>query len=345
MPLFGVRYLDFHRAALTGDDRVPYEDWHKTDDAFDTFEEAKSHAESMQKYHSREAWDAETQSYVYRNPTYRFLAYQLPAEMDYVSREDAKIAAGEYTLLPDHMLDKMTGSRRRRYHYPRITNGAMISFYETESMARLDRLTEMKATRYITRYLTASDEDGEDKMWDYMAELGLASNAVFLGFATSREDIRFIYENGPESCMSGKAGQYHNDKVHPAEAYASPDLGVAYLLRGGEDMRADGVEIVGRALCNMNDKSWVRLYGEHKRMEKLLEAEGFQEDPSCLGGCRLLKLFGCRHDGSPNRRIIMLPYLDGLATQVKMVPGDKQFLHIQEQEIYLSGGTRGYWEY
>jgi hypothetical protein len=255
----------------------------------------------------------------------------MPPEMDWETREAERRKKGEYTPLAKKFQPRGFGDDGVWY-LARITEDKQITFYENVKAARHDILTTMKPTRYLSRFVCHGDDD---LMWEIMAELGLAGAGLHLGFARSREDIRFVYENGPDSCMAGEAGRFYSSHVHPVEAYASPDLGVAYLLRGSEDMRDDEAVIVARAVCNMNTKEWVRIYGEHKRMGKLLEEQGFMDNPFCLGGCRLLKVYGKDHEGRTNRRVIMTPYLDGPNNKMKITAEDKDHLIVVAQDVVL----------
>jgi len=347
MATFSVRYLDWDRAKLTGAEKVPYEEWLTLDNVFDTFQEAKAFAADYEKQHTpyerklNPDYDPYGYNYAPRyinvpcegaDPRYKFMAYKLPENMDHVAREAARVAAGEYEPLPKHMQPE---GRYYSYIHARLIlaegdNPPQIGFYEHERDARFDRLTKLKPTRYFAGYFS------EDDMWDHMAELGLVSNSVTLTFVDSREDIRYVYENGPDSCMSGNARNFNSD-IHPTEAYASPDLQLAVLFRG-DDLHNRDTQIIGRALCNRHTKEWVRVYGDIRRMEKLMIAEGYSPNSYCLGGCRLLKLFRVSN-GKEQTGQVMAPYLDGECTSMEL--GD-EFLHIIKPPILIYGGTQGY---
>jgi hypothetical protein len=345
MPVFGIRYCRYEQATATPP--LPYDEWYIYDEAygsgtFSTFIGAKNEAKRLEdESNPGRYYNHATQSYVIEDnflPRYKYMAFKLPEEQDYVARETRKIEAGELTLLPEHMQPDFGSC----YAFPRLIENEdgtkQIGYYESEHDARYDRLTKVKPTRYFAAFFN------EDQMWDYMAELGLVSANMTIGFARTREDIRYIYENGPESCMTGSADQYAGDGCpHPVEAYASPDLELAYLYSGDVDPLVDktaNTTIISRALCNRNTKEYVRIYGDIKRMEKMLEEMGYDENIYCLGGCRLLKLYGVRN-GREDRNIIMTPFLDGNNTEMEFHPKE-DFLTIIAKPIIIGGSTQGY---
>lgn len=332
MPAFGVRFTAYENAhPPKGQKPLSYEQWETVADiVFTNFNEAKEWARAETEYSiprdfSRFSWEQN------ELPQTQYLAFKLPPEQDFTVREEERIAKGEYELLPEHMRPE---GAYYSHMYPRLTDKKMIAYYDSIQDARNDRLAEVKPTRFFCAYFD------EDRGWDYMAELGLIANEVGLTFLTTREDIRFAYENGPESCMSGMAERYQSPYVHPVEAYASPDLALAVLYRGN-DWRES---IVARAICNQNTKEYVRIYGDKKRMEKMLAEQGYLLNSYSLGGCRLLKIFGRDYDDMERERknIIMVPYLDGKCKEVLLSSFSDEFMVIKPQPIILCGTECGY---
>lgn len=336
MPMFGIRFIDWNLAKRQGAEKVPYEDWQILEGReYPTFEAAKEDAKYEEQYDMGTVYDETTQNYI-RAPRRKYMAFQLPKEADYTVREAARLKAKEYELLPDHMWPDKPNNY---YLYPRLCKDDQdkitIGYYDSWREARYDSLKKVKPTKYFSYFFS------EDETWDYMAELGLISKDVNLTFVNTREDIRFVYEHGPESCMSGEASQYYSEHQHPCEAYASPDLELAVMYRGDDWKASDA--ICSRALCNKNTKQWVRIYGDVKRMAKMLEELGYKSNQYCLGGCRLLKIFGKTSEGKERRDILMTPYLDGACTKIVFASDIDEFLTIKPEERVLSGGsTSGY---
>lgn len=339
MPIFGIRYIDYRSAhPLDGSKPLPYEQWAILPDyEFTTFNEAKSWAERETAVYTRNRYNAETHQYA-REPETFYMAYKIPLEQNHVTREKARQDAGEYELLPSNMHPGGGEVTDYIYFYPRLIKdedeNIQIGYYENMTDARMDRLTKVKPTKYFMRWFT------EDVAWEHMATLGIVGAGVHLVFVNTREDIRYVYENGPASCMSENAGRYYSEEVHPVEAYASPDLELAVLVRGGSDIRASDA-LVARALCNKHTKEYVRIYGDIKRMEKLLDEQGYSLNSFCLGGCKLLKIFGSSK-GKERNDIIMTPYLDGACNRMKLANQRDEYMEIIAEERIITGSTSGY---
>jgi hypothetical protein len=140
----------------------------------------------------------------------------------------------------------------------------------------------------------------DNEIAEICARYGVKFGDCAVKFAKTREEIRHVYENGPNSCMSYGASCYNSEGIHPAEAYAGGDIEIAYIERDGR--------ITGRAVTVPAKKIWISIYGDYTRMTSMLEDLGFKkneyhENPCPLEGCKLLKL-----DIGNNRWA--MPYLD-----------------------------------
>lgn len=122
-------------------------------------------------------------------------------------------------------------------------------------------------------------------------------------FAATPEDIEYVYENGPRSCMT-RGSEYFpsNCSVHPSRPYGNSDLQIAYTRDRYRKISARGVvwpdKKVYHRVYGMTDGHRFQLAGE-------LETLGYiRGDNWCFAGARL------RHikDGEG---AIILPHLDG----------------------------------
>jgi hypothetical protein len=353
MAKFGIRRLQYNSAKLTGKDKIPYDQWIVEEIyLYDTFEEAKEQAKILTDSSRPYKYETYFDSYYGTNerrctyqhdleqdPTWQYMAFKLAADADYEARVE-KLKAEGVEFLPEHMTSRGSGYQDYLWEHPRLDREAKrIGYYETKSAAIHDRISWVKPTRYFARWFT------ENQMWDFMAELGLATADMSLTFVNTREDIRYVYENGPESCMSGRAANYCGI-VHPTEAYASPDLELAVLhygdLRQADNDDGEGFDhIRARALCNKHTKEYVRIYGDTQRMKKALEEAGYKKNEYCLGGCRLLKLFVQRSEDDIDRQHIMTPYLDGCCNEMEY-SSDAEYLTIIKRPQVVVGSTCGY---
>lgn len=158
-----------------------------------------------------------------------------------------------------------------------------------------------------------------------------------LKFAYTAEEIRWVYENsaekyGTESCMSGRRHwEYMPEGVeHPVEAYAGPDLAVAYLA-------TDGKHVVARAVVWPEKKRWVRLYGQFERLSALLEKEGYKAGQ--LTGARLTRIKS--RYSHPGYEYFVCPYIDG--NQRVSLGDDERYLVVGEvpNQDYAMSNTSG----
>ena len=109
---------------------------------------------------------------------------------------------------------------------------------------------------------------------------------VKLEIARTGDEIEFVYETGPTSCMSTSRS---------VRAYESPNIGVGFAQV--ED------RIVARAVLNLSDEEnpmYSTIYGDSKLLKSLLEVEGYTSGD--LEGCTLSKI--------EEDDIVLCPYLD-----------------------------------
>lgn len=195
-----------------------------------------------------------------------YMLNKLPEPVDYLAREAAR---------EDYLPFEVQGEA---YHCAEL-KGAEVSFYTKLDDAYSDRRTTMKLGRYLRQFTVKNDNE----IADICARNGVECNDRMLHFARTREEIKKVYASGPRSCMSGDSF----GSVHPAEAYASPDISVAYIADPDNENR-----ITARAVCNEMTKEFNSIYGDHARLRPMLEAAGYKkhEKYHYLQGCRLLKI-------------------------------------------------------
>jgi len=209
-----------------------------------------------------------------------YMMKRLPDVVDYVSREAAR---------EDYKPFEVQGDA---YHCAELI-GAEISFYVNLHDAYDNRRTTMKLGRYLRTYTARTDNE----IADICARNGVACGDSTLQFTNEREKIKWVYENGPRSCMSDRATSYNSDGVHPAEAYATDDIRIAFIERDNR--------VTARAVVNEKEKTFYTVYGDRERIIPALDTAGYaRTDDGCLIGCRLLKL-----EISRNR--YATPYIDG----------------------------------
>jgi hypothetical protein len=188
-------------------------------------------------------------------------------------------------------------------HVPREPKHAgMIAFAESEAKLGQDRFTVMKPGRYLQKYF---GDKLDPKQIKQLADKYVGEHTVGeLKWAKEQEEMIRAINLGPsDSCMSSGFHdgdeQWFRGHIHPAAVYAAGDIHVAYMENGNK-------EIIARAVCNINDKTAARIYGDERLLLPALEAEGYTQEAGALVGCRLLKIqnqSGRGHDW-------IMPYVD-----------------------------------
>ena len=146
-------------------------------------------------------------------------------------RETAKIVSGYHVELPQQVLDFLTANgvsliKDHFVHQSRKYPGS-CAFTQDEDKGKRDIQSPMKFGRYLNKYYS------EALSGDTIKECVEIFNSFVLKveFATTREEIKKVYENGPASCMGKHTSNFNTGDVHPCEAYAGGDLAIAYMGR------------------------------------------------------------------------------------------------------------------
>lgn len=210
------------------------------------------------------------------------------------TREFERLQSGYYTDLPlpvIQLLDKYS-VRLDMLHFIHVSveQPGMIAYTESARHAAADRQVRTKFGKYLTKY---HKHLSVPQVAELSALLRGKVQSLGVQWARTQKEIRHVYENGPRSCMAYKASTFECYPYHPAEAYASEDIAIAYIERDGR--------ITARTVCNMLEKHYTTFYGDGCNLRDLLDDAGFTY--GTLDGCRMLRL------ESDNG--LVLPYLDG----------------------------------
>lgn len=174
----------------------------------------------------------------------------------------------------------------------------LVAYTPTPAHGREDRQVRTTLGKYLTRYqaelgLSASDVGRLTRSWNN-------SEKVHFSLLSDADDIQYVYDHGPDSCMK----ELGNPAV---QAYAGPDTALAVMWQGCEE---DGIRgafrISARCVVSTRNKQYVRIYSDcdaEDQLEAWLQEQGFAYDRWALKGCRLIAQAG---DG-----VLFAPYLDG----------------------------------
>lgn len=161
----------------------------------------------------------------------------------------------------------------------------------------------------LGRYMTAQFKDvyRTEIIARFATHMVALAKPPELKLATTEEEITRVYVHGPNSCMSKGESDYRAD-IHPASVYATPDLAVAYLTNGLDTKRP-----VARAVVNVVNKEYGRLYGDSQRLITALQNAGFTSTHAWLH-CTRIKCI-------PYRNTFIGPYID-MEGNVYRLPAD-----------------------
>lgn len=207
-------------------------------------------------------------------------------------------------------------------HFPIVENG-QIKFFESDANGILDRRTGMNPGRYIERFHKGAIGQEDAKKLIALIDL---EGVLFL--ATTREEVKQVYEAGPQSCMSGNRPEWKGFPCRPPEVYAAGDLAVAYLKNKQGQVSA-------RAVCWPEKKVYGRLYGDSARLERAFRDDGYKplnRGEQSFDGAKLLKI---AIPGKPNQYV--MPYFDDI--QIAVDAGD-HFLCDRNENIDVGRGTK-----
>ena len=229
-----------------------------------------------------------------------------------------------YVKLPDNVLEylasiKATPPEEHFIHVSRY-NKSQVAYVQSPEHGERDRQTSVKFGKYLRQHFDhLTDPEVAEAASLYRKEM---IGDIDVKFARTRAEIREVYEEGPDSCMSHNASSYMTQGVHPCEIYATPDCSIAYVERDGR--------ITGRTVINEVQKNYVRIYGDEMVLQEGLDMLGYKQ--GSLNGCSLLLL---RTDSDQ----VVAPYLDGECTTVDVL-SDKIVVNFDgDEEMQGQYGT------
>lgn len=177
----------------------------------------------------------------------------------------------------------------------------LISYFATEKHLQTKIDICQKPGRYLKQFYSLDNEAIKKCV-------AMLENNIELCYATTPDEIEYVYTHGPRSCMSSPAQYYQQSNgIHPVRVYGNSDVKVAYLKRKDH--------IIARTLIWPEKKRHSRIYGDYLRLKPKLEEMGYIEKSLNGAKLRLIK--------TKNR--IVCPYIDGISN-VKVAKTGKHLL-------------------
>jgi hypothetical protein len=195
----------------------------------------------------------------------------------WLRREIARMQSGEYERIPFecHAWFKQAEDNAQRFPHVAKKDPSKIAFTESPDKGMRDIQTVIAPGRYLERFYAEiiTAETIRDLARDYVTRLITPEFKI----ARMSDEIAYVYQRGPDSCMSKSLSAYESDE-HPVSVYGLEPgqtldeiphaLTLAYLEI--ED------RITARTLINERDKVFLRLYGDADLLRKSLAAAGYQ---------------------------------------------------------------------
>ena len=230
------------------------------------------------------------------------------------AREKKRLDDGTYTSVPWENEDWYLNSPHVEMHFPHTSSNDknLIAYTPDDDKGERDVRNSAKPRKYLTKHFGNVLSDKGIHNW--AEKFMLKNNPVNVEIAMTRQDIRWVYEHGQVgcnpadddgtgSCMTYEIGHFYSRPIHPVEAYAYGDLGIAFMV-----YRGDSHQVCARALVWPNKKQYGRIFGRNGKENELrvwLDSQGY--DSGNMVGAKLLKLLATT---SQYRDKIICPYLD-----------------------------------
>jgi len=214
--------------------------------------------------------------------------------------------------------------------YVSTKDQSKIVYTPSEKHGKADRQVMIKPGKYLNQNFSATIDTNTIRFWaNRHSEL---YGEHTLRFALTGDDIEWVYEHGPISCMvMDRDNRYIQSETHPVRVYESPDIAIGYLLKKGKTDR-----VMARTVINTKCKEWTTIYGDQQVLESILRDQGYT--PGGLEGCRLKVIQDTKYP-----HYDLCPYLDGDSTGIDYYREDNQtWLKVSNYGDFTADTTSGY---
>jgi len=191
----------------------------------------------------------------------------------------------------------------------------LVAFTESAEKGEQDRQTRMRAGAYLEKYFSDKLTAYDIAKWAQIhAMQGAKLSPEDVKIARSADEIKHVYLNGPESCMSNESERYQSHPHHPTAVYGDSDLGVAYVERKAEYHSAD---ISARAIVWPERKIFGRIYPTAERYSGIARQLAVQEVMALTQALEAMGYQRGSFNGAQIKAIhiedseYVMPYLDG----------------------------------
>jgi hypothetical protein len=238
-------------------------------------------------------------------------------------REAVRFVTGDYTPLACIKALSAAGKLKNELllHFPHasVEDPTMLAYTPSHEYGLRDRQVRIKVGKYLTKYYN------DVLTSEQIRAFANGMKGFALKWATDAEEFRYVYEYGPNSCMSGSDFDDIYGDYRPTDVYDTGEFKLAYI-------EVEHRTILARGFVHEPTKRWVRVYGdEADSLADQLNEMGYTKASSWAGA----KLKYIVDDEGQ----IILPYIDGDARGVTMRNG--QWVIVENGCDYYCDFTSG----
>jgi hypothetical protein len=220
----------------------------------------------------------------------------------------------------------------------------LVAFTESAEKGEQDRQTRMRAGAYLQKYFSERlSATAIDKWAQIHSSQSEKLSPELVKIARTADEIKRVYLDGPESCMTLEAERFNCAPYHPTAVYGDSDLAVAYVERSASFHSA---EISARALIWPEAKVFARIYPTAERYSGLnrelairevlaltqaLEAMGYQKGSFQGAKIKAIKIEDSEY---------VMPYLDG-SYRVELSSDETHFTLCRNRDGVDAQNTNG----
>lgn len=242
----------------------------------------------------------------------------------YALRELWRVYSGEYARLPDSILSKLPADIYL-HEVPHLaikgSNAGKIAYTENARKGEEDVQSVMKPGKYLRRIMKDRPMN-DQQLKEMVADLQSAAH-VEIKSARLPEDAKWVYINGPDSCMAhaedrfGETIDLDGNWRHPIEALffedGSGNIELLYVEMGERP--------AARVLVNTESKEYPAIYtadwmpSAQTLLREHLNEQGYNQCPMALEGVTI-PMIKLKNDA------VLCPYIDGGNLGVDLLQGD-----------------------
>ena len=235
-------------------------------------------------------------------------------------RERAKFETGEYQDVPwinEAWWNDCFDIHKDHFAHASYKEPGKLAYTESPEKGMDNIHTQIKPGRYLETYFGKRLKDWGYDVTELAGQFARAFEPRMLRFAADEDEVQYVYEHGPASCMSSECyrhdhgwgypikGKWPKD-THACRMYIAGDLQVAYIVDNDKafDKKRSTATIIARSVVWPAKKTHSRVYGDESRMRGLMSAAGYKFGPPI--GAKL-KRIPIKDDGMLR---FIVPYID-----------------------------------